>query len=259
VICKYADRNLICGRFASTMFTAPSTIPTLHIVDSVNAVRGMLVPKSETRLAAKRGIQARQREWLQGIVKATGDTLSQIAAKAQVSDTTLSRIVNNPAYEGVLSAVTITRITGTYQLPGPEEYAGRRPMLGGFAEAERFDADNDPDGITPLVQAMLGTRPMSDAWRLKTEALEQVGYLPGDVLIVDTTATPLPQDVVCAQVYDWQRGGAQTVWRVFDPPFLVGASRDRTAHKPLLVDNDRVIVKGVVDKMVRPHRLSATR
>jgi SOS-response transcriptional repressor LexA len=219
----------------------------------------MHVAKSETRLATKRAIQARQREWLQQIVKATGDSLSQIATKAHVSDTTLSRIVNNPGYDGVLSTVTITRITGTYQLPGPEEYAGRRPMLGGFAEAERFNAENDPDGIAAVVQAMLGARPISDAWRLKTEALEQAGYLPGDVLIVDTTAAPVPQDVVCAQVYDWQRGGAQTVWRVYDPPFLVGVARDRTAHKPMLVDNDRVIIKGVVDKMVRPHRLSATR
>lgn len=241
------------------MFTVSATVPTLHIVDSFHAVQEMRVAKSETRLATKKAIQAQQREWLKEIVKVTGNSLSTIAAKANVSDTTLSRLVNSASYDGVLSAVTITRITEAYQLPGPEEYAGRRPMMGGFSEAERFDAASDPAGIATIVQAMLGNRPSSDAWLLKTEALEEVGYLPGDVVIVDTKGTPAAQDAVCAQVYDFQRGAAQTVWRVYDPPFLVAASRDRTAHKPLLVDGDRVRIMGVVEKMVRPHRLSATR
>lgn len=79
------------------------------------------------------------------------------------------------------------------------------------------------------------------------------------MVVVDVTATPAPQDAVCAQVHDFKGGGHETVWRVFMPPYLVGASHDRTAYKPLLVDNDRVIVRGVIVESLRPHRLSATR
>jgi hypothetical protein len=241
------------------MFSGATIEHTPHIGVRAIATPDVLVAKTTERTAQKKAVQQRQREWLQGIVNASGDTLSQIALRANVSQSTLTRIANSAEYSGVLTAVTIERITEAYQVPGPDEFSGRRPMLGGFHEAERFDPAGDRDGITAIVQALLAQRDGSDAWRLRTDALEQVGYLAGDVVIVDMNATPQPQDAVCAQVYDWQRGAAQTVWRVYDPPFLVAASRDRTAHKPLLVDNERVVIKGVVEKMVRPHRLSATR
>lgn len=242
------------------MYRSADTSPPLHIVRGINATTERLLPRARPPTAAKKGIQLRQRAWLKEIVNQSGETLLQVALKSGVSASTLSRVANSETYDGVLSAVTIERITEAYQVAGPDDYgAPRRQGLLGFSEAERYvPAANDGD-IAPLVQALLGTRPGADAWRLKTEALEEVGYLPGDIVIVDLNAQPAPQDVVCAQVYDWRGGGAQTIWRVFDPPYLIGAARDRTAYKPLAVDNQQVVIKGVVEKMVRPHRRSSVR
>lgn len=214
-------------------------------------------PTAKSKL--KRELQARQRAWLQEIIKATGITASQIATASGVSDTTLTRLLNNPDYEGTLTQIVIDRIKDTYRVSGPEDYGGRRTALLGFAEGERIDPAAEAPAMARALKELLTGRNAVEAWRLKTSALEAAGYLPGDVVLVDLNATAQPQDAVSAHVYDWKGGGAETVWRIFTPPFLVGASNDRTAYKPLLVDNDRVIVKGVIVEMVRPHRLSATR
>ena len=213
-----------------------------------------------SRSQAKRELQARQKQWLSEIVKLTGDPPSTIAGNSGVSDTTLTRLLNNPEYQGTLTQVTIDRIKATYKVPGPEEYRqGRSAGMFGFGEAERFDAGQEPTGLSAIMTALIGARVAADPWRLKTDALSEAGYLPGDLVIVDLNAEAQPQDVVCAQVYDWKGGRAETVFRVFDPPFLVAAARERTAYKPLLLDNERVVIKGVVVESYRPHRLSATR
>lgn len=208
------------------------------------------------RSETKRVLQDQQRQWITALAAATGRKLSQLATEAGVSDTTLTRLVNNPTYDGLLSAITIKRLSEAYKVPGPEEYAsGRRLSIGSFfAEAELLDPLEDA-----IVSAIIGGRAHLDAWRLKTQALEAIGYLPGDIVIVDTDAAPRPQDAVCAQVVDRKGGSAETIWRVYDPPYLIGHAIDRASYKPVLVDNDRVTVRGVVVTSLRPHPLSATR
>ncbi len=179
-----------------------------------------------------------------------------------MSDTTLTRLLNNENYTGTLSPETVLRIKTTYNVPGPDEYAARRAPLIGLSEAARFDFRKEKGQLAAIIQAIVAGRENIEPWRLKTMALESVGYLPGDIVFVqmlDEGQMPRPQDAVCAQVVDYQHGSAETVWRVYDPPFLVGASHDRTAYKPLLVDGDRVKIAGVIRESYRPHSLSAMR
>ena len=63
--------------------------------------------------------------------------------------------------------------------------------------------------------------------------------------------TALSGDVVCAQVYDWSTGRAETVFRIFEPPYLVSASSDPQFLRPLVVDDDKVHIKGVVIQTYR--------
>lgn len=238
------------------MFTGTLEQAPLHSPIGSNAYQASHVP-STSRSEKRKAIQQRQREWLQEIVKATGLKLAQVAESASVSDTTLSRLMNNPDYTGTLSQITIERISEALRVPGPDEYGARRPVFGSFLEAERFSLDEGPHAA--LVRGMIAGRNSIEAWTLKTDALEAIGYLPGDILLVDIKSDAKPHDVVCAQVYDWKGGRQETVWRMWDPPFLVAVARDRTGFKPLLVDNDRVRVKGVIVGMLRPHPLSATR
>lgn len=260
-VCNFADENLICVLSASAMFMpVPSERPG-HSATVVAYARGnVAVAEPVSRSQAKKELQERQRAWLREVVNFTGLKASQIADGSGVSDTTLTRLLNNPEYTGTLSQVTIDRIKETYKVPGPEDFVGgRRLSLFGFAEAQRFDASEEPTALAKIITQLIGERPAAAAWRLKTNALEEGGYLAGDIVIVDMNLAPEPQDAVCAQVYDWKGGSAETVFRIYTPPFLVAAAQDRTAYKPLLVDNDRVVIKGVVVESFRPHRLSATR
>lgn len=241
------------------MFMPSPRSEPLHIAEGSHAYRGRIV-SAPSRSQKQKELQQRQRAWLSEVVTATRLKPSQIAAGAGVSDTTLTRLMNNPDYSGTLSQVTIDRIKETYKVPGPEEFASaRRPSLIGFAEAERFDIKRAQREIARIVEAIVEGRPHVDPWRLRTGALEGAGYLSGDIVFVDQDAVPHPQDAVCAQVTDFQRGSAETVWRVYDPPFLVAAAHDRTAYKPLLVDQERVMIRGVIVDSFRAHRLSATR
>lgn len=237
----------------------PSFAPA-HIPPHVRSIRGPSVAREPAaKSEIKRDLRDRQREWLQQLVNATGKSASQIAVLSGVSDTTLTRLLHNPDYEGTLTQLTIDRIKDTMRVPGPAEAGGRRSEMLGFAEAEVLDEGAEPAAVMRVIKALLSARQSAVAWRIKTSALEAVGYLPGDLVIVDPHVNPQPQDVVCATVNDFRRGGAETVWRVFMPPYLIGASHDRTAYKPLLIDNDNVSIKGVVVESFRPHALSATR
>jgi hypothetical protein len=245
------------------MFTDAPISQSVHIPIGINADRSLPVAKPVNRTDTKKNIQQRQRNWLREVLDKVKLKPSPFAISAGVSDTTITRLLNDAKYMGTLAPETIERIKDTYKVPGPEEYASsRRSTLIGMSEASRFDARKERGDLGAIVEAILRGRPHVDAWRLKTQALESAGYLPGDVVFVEQLSADQqarPQDAVCAQVVDYQHGAAETVWRVYDPPFLVAAAHERTAYKPILVDNDRVKIAGVIRESFRPHSLSATR
>lgn len=245
------------------MFTSPDIAPARHKPIRTDADWSRSLVKPVSRTAIKKEVQARQRAWLLELLEKLRLTPSALATGAGASDTTITRLLNNPSYAGTLAQETIERIKNTYRVPGPEDYAqSRRSPMIGLSEASRFDVARESEDLAAVVASILRARPKADAWRLKTLALESVGYLPGDIVFVEALAAdqmPKPLDAVCAQVMDYQHGAAETVWRVFDAPFLVGAGQDRTAYKPLLVDGERVRILGVISASYRPHRFSATR
>lgn len=159
-----------------------------------------------------------------------------------------------------LNANTIDKIVAKYGVPPPgsnaEFVAAAKPRPTFQEEAAPFTGGiNDP--LTNAVHALAAGRNGVDAWTLKTRALELDGFLPGDVVLVDLNAAPHHGDVVCAQVYDFGSMKAETVMRVFENAgpikILVSRTMDRSLQQSLVVDDDRVIVKGVL----LPHRLRA--
>jgi hypothetical protein len=204
-----------------------------------------------------RAVQQEQRAWIRELSRWKRLDASTLAVRAGLSGTTLTRLINDPDYRGTLRADTIKRLTETYGVPTPEEYA-RGALFPGI-EAERFDYKSATPELARTVKQLIAERPGLEPWRLRGEALAAVGYLAGDVVIVDANAAPKPQDAVCAEAYDLDRGAANLIWRVYDPPYLVGAGPERTGWKPLAVDGERVRITGVIAQMIRPHPLSATK
>lgn len=197
------------------------------------------------------------REWLRSLPGLTGKSLSRIAEEVGIARTTLTnKIKPDDPGTSTLNGSIIERIVRYHKVPGP----GGAPVPAGIAlrglsedAAPYAAASGSP--LDEAVRALIAGRNGIDPWTVKSRALELFGILPGDVVLVDLNATPRPGDAVCAQVYDWPRDRADTVMRVFERAapvdVLTARSLDPGVGPPLVVDGERVVVRGVI----LPHRL----
>jgi hypothetical protein len=178
-----------------------------------------------------------------------------LAKAAGVQPSSLSRVLKKDS-TGTLHARTLSKL---------EKFSGislaavvntpSAPGLRGLAEdAVPFDAESADPTVSAAIKALIGSRADADSRTIRTRALECLGYLPGDIVIVDHRRRPVPGDIVCAQVYALGRSEPETVMRVYEPPVLVGASFDEELRRPLMIDDARVKIEGVV----LPHRLRPT-
>lgn len=194
------------------------------------------------------------REYVRLVVERTRKAPTRIAKDLGIAPSTLTRLLKGPeSATATLHARTLRKL---------QDYSGIAPLFGGdpsappafrglAEDAVPFDAKSADPAVSAALKALIGTRKAADPWTIRTRALERIGFLPGDIVIVDLGRRPEAGDAVCAQVYDWRRVAAETVMRLYEPPYLVAASLDEGLRRPLVVDNEQVIIKGVV----LPHRL----
>ncbi len=194
-----------------------------------------------------------QRAWLNAVLARTGLNATQLASKSGLAITTLTRFLNNPQHSSALSMRTISAIereTGIrYGENGPP--AGFRET-----EAEPF-TPGEQDPVAAVVDHLRTIANGMDPWVMKSRALESAGIQPGDILLVNLNRQPAAGDIVCAQVYDWTRGKAETVFRIWEPPYLVAATMEPKLRRPMIVDNEHILIKGVMEFSMRP-RLGRT-
>lgn len=182
------------------------------------------------------------RQWIDGILAAQDWSAAELAAKAKVSPSTISRLrAEGGATAGNIA--TIEKIAEAAGVPIPGESPAPR-RNGGFSENDAAEFKGAPPRIETDVDR--GTALMV----VNSAALEHLGVLPGDVIEVDLRAEPTAGDFVVAQIYGADGTGARTVIRRFFPPFLVGASSDERYAKPRLID-DSVRVAGVIRRILR--------
>lgn len=191
----------------------------------------------------------------------SGKTLTQIAKESRVAPSTLTR----PLEEGddgtsTLHANTIAKIvaqTGVHPPTEPELHSlsGRRGAIPG-EDAAPFRAEPD-DPILAAVQALAPSlaNPAGALWTIRTRAVELAGFAPGDVAILEADRRPVPGDIVSAWAVAWPHNRGETLVRVYEraPPIelLVPRSLDPSLQQPIVIDGERVVVKGVF----LPHRL----
>jgi hypothetical protein len=199
------------------------------------------------------------RDWLKKLPTVTGKPLTRIAKEIKIAPSTLTR----PLKEGddgtsTLHANTIAKIVAHTGAPAPLDQGspapGRRGPAGFSEDAAPFTPQaNDP--IKSAVAALAADPDTVALCTIRTRAVELAGFCPGDVAILDLNGKPQPGDVVCAQVYNWGRMTAETVVRVFERAapveLLVAKTLDPALQQPIVVDGERVIIKGVF----LPHRL----
>jgi hypothetical protein len=120
----------------------------------------------------------------------------------------------------------------------------------GFSDQEAvpFDWTGRGDLRDRLAGPLGFDRPGVDVWAVKGRSMDLAGYVDGDMIVVDSHRAERARagDDVLAQVYDLNHADAQRVFRRYDPPFLFAISTDQAELKPMLVDNERVVIVGVV-------------
>lgn len=200
-------------------------------------------------------ISRQHREYVLRVMEHMRMNQAALAKAAGVHPSILSRVLKKDG-TGTLHARTLRKlekcsgiflsaVVDTPSVPGPR----------GLAEdAVPFDAESADPVVSEAIRALVSSLQAADSRTIRTRALEGLGYLPGDVVIVDLRRKPAPGDVVCAQVYALGRSEPETVMRIYKPPVLVAATFDEQQQQPLMVDDARVKIEGVVLR----HRLRPT-
>lgn len=195
-----------------------------------------------------------QHAYLNHVMERTGWSQTELAARAGLDPSTLSRFLSASRKGHSLRVTTIRKIeaiSGLAFASGAPEELGE-DIVDGFGEPEAVPLIVPSESpIAKIVAVLNAGKNNIDPWTMRSRALEGAGYRPGDILLVSLNATPVAGDVVCAQIYDWTKGKAETVFRLFQPPYLVAATSDPDLMRPHVVDDGRVVLKGVVMNSIR--------
>jgi len=187
------------------------------------------------------------RDWLQKVIRGSGMTATEIARKAGMATTTLTRFLNNPEHQSVPSLVTIEKVAGVTKYAPP-------PALGIGADGLGFAEDEVAPYEGPPVHG--GPSEDGDWWEIRTRVLDMEGYLPGDRVRVSLRETARPGDIVVAQIITGNEE-VETVFRKYEPPFLTARSTVASQPKPVLIDPEKVAILGVVLALQRDRRRPA--
>ena len=198
---------------------------------------------------------AEQRRYLLDVMQRTGWSQTELAARARLDPSTLSRFLLGQREGRAMRASSIRKIEQVSGLgfeSGQPLPSAAQTLAEGLSEPDALPLDVPARSHLEAIIAALSQRGRNvDPWSLRGRALENAGYRPGDILLVALGETALAGDVVCAQVYDWPSGKAETVFRIFQPPYLLAASSDPTLMRPLVLDGETVEIKGVVINSIR--------
>jgi transcriptional regulator with XRE-family HTH domain len=209
-------------------------------------------------------LKARQREWILALAQATGLSLTQVARRAGVHDSTLTRFANNPAFKHALSSRTIDQIAATFGVPFGQVPLAPGDMVQFVAQLELAGPDDEEAIAWPVDQVhdswarqALATLPSDlEIWQLQSMSLSVLGYMPGDFLVVSRTAKAPPHGVVLVQ---FSPPGQRTrfAFRLLEPPFVVTASWEKGHAHPDLIDERTVRVIGTVRMTLRTYATDA--
>jgi hypothetical protein len=207
--------------------------------------------------------------FLLDVIAKTGVKATAIAAKIGVPPSTLTRHLPNakghakPGTPRTMHADVVAKLETFSGLAGPAgtgttaAIAPVRRPVGGFGDdAARYVAEEAANAVDDALTALVGNRPNAYRWTVKSRAMERRGLLPGDHVIVDLSIEAQDGDIVLANaINDRKPHGADTALRILHKVrgvrILLAASDDPALQDPLIVDDDRIAVMGVVTDAVK--------
>ncbi len=102
--------------------------------------------------------------------------------------------------------------------------------------------------VQQIATALGGGSPDIHIWHVESGAMQLGGYLPGDLILVDTSKSEQCKagDAVIAQAHDWKSGTMTTLLRRFEPPVLVASNTTDADQRVHIVDGINVAIQGKV-------------
>lgn len=113
------------------MFKIDPAVHNAHNFARVLASKKVLAQMAASNFTGD--IRELQRLWLQGIVEKHGTTITGVAKKAGLTPTTLTRLMNDPEHQHLLSTVSISKISRAFGEPVPN--FGATPTLDAYKAA----------------------------------------------------------------------------------------------------------------------------
>lgn len=202
-------------------------------------------------LALVENTRRKQLAWVNAILTHKGWRPTRLANEAGVNHSTLSKWMNDPLNVAQLNSTSVEKIALAGGIPPYFTEPISQPKGLATREAEPFRPEDDLIG--KWVRTLTTERNDLEPWIMRSEALEDAGYLPGDILLVDVGATAEDGDAVCARLHD-RAGRPEMAFRIFEFPYLVAASKNPALRRPILIDNDHAVVYGVVVASFRPRQ-----
>lgn len=210
-----------------------------------------MVDKPSVR-ASNEGARQEQRDLVDEVVALSGLELSKVAERIQRHHTVLTNFMNRPGHKGLLGAVTVFRLKALKRQLEEQ----RRGASIGFRE-EGAGYQTHEASLRAYLDAIEGHPDIARVLTLGTQSLEGIGFRHGDLVIVDYTRPAKPGEPVCADLRDPTSGAViETVFRLFEPPYLVAASIEREFRRPIEIDRN-VAIRGPIARLPDPTRRNA--
>lgn len=112
-----------------------------------------------------------------------------------------------------------------------------------------------PPERSPLLAAIAAWQaagPNREPWVMRDAGLQLAGILPGDVAIIDLSASrPLAAGALVLASVDGAHGWHRSVLRLYRPPYLVANTSDESLLTPVLIDEAKVIIRGPIIAVLR--------
>jgi hypothetical protein len=113
------------------MFKIDSAVHTAHTFARVLASEKALAHMTGSDITD--GIRDLQRKWLLQIAEKNTTTITGIAKKAGLTPTTLTRLMNDPTHQHLLSTVSVNKISRAFDEPAPN--FGAAPSIDAYKAA----------------------------------------------------------------------------------------------------------------------------
>ncbi|MEO1024049.1 MAG: helix-turn-helix domain-containing protein [Pseudomonadota bacterium] len=190
-------------------------------------------------------------KWFKQKQKESGVTALDIAQRMGRDRSAVSHILNGKQRMSIewaqaFADVLQVPVDVVLEKAGVYDAGTAQKAAPGFSANDAAVWKGKPDDSVASVASALGKKSGVDVWQVNSDALSFMGYMPGDLMLVDTHASELARqgDIVVAQVYD--RAGATTVLRRLEPPVLVSSGPNPRDHQVHVVDGVNVVIMGKV-------------